>query len=210
MARKKTKTAFEMFGPPIDRAVAVHLEGQPQGGALKRLKKVKPDALLRAMVHQSPKEMDDNNDRAPNGDFIAGNRYQWKPGQSGNPAGRPKSTTEMKQNFMAHTDLAQQVIFAAAEITLIRLNKALEVMRNPDATMEDIELAAGVLEKAGLDAAQGILDRGHGKPQQPIAINERDVFDEMDDAELDDYLVKTGIKVTAMMAARRKAKTDGS
>lgn len=73
---------------------------------------------------------------------------QWQPGQSGNPSGRPKDTAAMravKEAAQAHSLAALEVIVAALE--------------DEDA-------------KIRLKAAELLLDRGIGKPTQPISGDE--------------------------------------
>lgn len=65
----------------------------------------------------------------------------FKPGQSGNPSGRPKENAEVKR-------LAQSHGIAA-------INKLVALMSSDD-------------EKTQLAACQAILDRGFGKPAQAI------------------------------------------
>ena len=65
----------------------------------------------------------------------------WKPGQSGNPAGRPPR----------HLDLAA----IAREHTVEAIEKLVEVMRGED-------------HSRALYAVQQLLDRGWGKPITPI------------------------------------------
>jgi hypothetical protein len=128
------------------------------------------------------------------------------PGQSGNPNGRPKSTTEMKQRAASLTDLALDVIEMSVQLTRRRMEKALEILGSKNATVEELEFAKGVLDKEGLAAAQQLLDRGHGKPQQKVDIDLSSIFDEMSEEEVADYLVNAGQRVTADLLARRKAR----
>lgn len=67
---------------------------------------------------------------------------QFQPGQSGNPGGRPKASAKVRDLARAHTETALQVL---------------------------VEIAtAGESEAARVAAANAILDRGYGKPTQPI------------------------------------------
>lgn len=68
----------------------------------------------------------------------------WKPGQSGNPKGRPK--------------LAHDVIALARELTPTAINVLSRIMQNPN--------EAGSVR---VSAASIILDRGWGKPLQTLA-----------------------------------------
>lgn len=64
--------------------------------------------------------------------------YSFQPGQSGNPAGRPKGTAEMTALARTFTEEA--------------LTKIAELMRGSDD------------DRVVFAAAKEILDRGHGKP----------------------------------------------
>lgn len=67
----------------------------------------------------------------------------FAPGQSGNPGGRPKAVAIVRDLARAQTDVALSAL---------------------------VEIAtAGTSEAARVSAAQAILDRGWGKPTQPIA-----------------------------------------
>lgn len=66
----------------------------------------------------------------------------FKPGQSGNPSGRPKSDHRIQELARQHTPLALQ-------------------------TLADI-CANGEVESARVSAAIALLDRGWGKPPQAI------------------------------------------
>jgi len=66
----------------------------------------------------------------------------WKPGQSGNPGGRPKENAELKEACRTHTE--------AAIATLVFWMK-----QRKDG-------------KSAIAAARELLDRGYGKPEQAI------------------------------------------
>ena len=66
---------------------------------------------------------------------------QWKPGQSGNPNGRPKK--------------AQQIVEKAQDHAEEALKAMIDLLKSSD-------------ERVKLTAAQAILDRGLGKPKQTI------------------------------------------
>lgn len=67
----------------------------------------------------------------------------FKPGQSGNPNGRPKIPQEFK-------DLAKTK-------SLDALHRVIEIMENPDSDKKDV-----------LRASEMIMDRAWGKATQPI------------------------------------------
>ncbi|MGC5779491.1 DUF5681 domain-containing protein [Methylobacterium sp. NFXW15] len=66
----------------------------------------------------------------------------FQPGQSGNPGGRPKASARVRDAAREHTERALQVL---------------------------VEIATeGESEAARVAAANAILDRGYGKPSQPV------------------------------------------
>jgi hypothetical protein len=67
----------------------------------------------------------------------------FQPGQSGNPGGKPKGLAEVQQLARAHT------------VTAIN-------------TLAQIASAAKAPPAARVSAAQALLDRGWGKPMQPM------------------------------------------
>jgi hypothetical protein len=89
--------------------------------------------------------------------------YKWKPGQSGNPGGRPKVIAELK-------DLARAY-------TLEALDTLASVMRDK-----------GAPPAARVAAVAHILDRGYGKPTQHISGTIKHIK-QMTDDELLAYLV---------------------
>jgi len=91
--------------------------------------------------------------------------HLWKPGQSGNPGGRPKVLAEVRDLARLHTEDA--------------LSTLANIMKNEDAP-----------PAARVSAAAHILDRGYGKPQQSIVSTIRDVR-QLSDDELLAYLVET-------------------
>ena len=88
--------------------------------------------------------------------------HLWKPGQSGNPNGRPAVVREIRDLARAKTTIAFDTLCAACQ-------------------SEDAPWAARVA------AAAHILDRGYGKPTQNINAAVRDA-QKMTDAELIAYL----------------------
>lgn len=79
-----------------------------------------------------------------------GNKTSFKPGQSGNPSGRPKKTQEQQDALAAIRDLAPQ---APAVL--------LDVMNNPSAP-----------PAARLKAVEMILDRTYGKPDMAVKVED--------------------------------------
>jgi hypothetical protein len=75
--------------------------------------------------------------------FEPGNPKAFKPGQSGNPSGRPKVVAEIRDLARQHTGTALNALVKIA--------------------------TAGKSESARVSAATALLDRGYGKPTQPIA-----------------------------------------
>ena len=71
------------------------------------------------------------------------NKGQFKPGQSGNPGGRPKVVGKIRTLARAHTTTA--------------ISTLAEVMRSKKAP-----------PAARVAAASVLLDRGYGKPMQPL------------------------------------------
>lgn len=66
----------------------------------------------------------------------------FQPGQSGNPGGRPKAVARVRDLAREHTETAIDVLVQIA--------------------------TSGESEAARVSAASAILDRGYGKPTQPI------------------------------------------
>ena len=69
----------------------------------------------------------------------------FAPGQSGNPSGRPKRDEDIAALARTHTEDAIAVLVSIAE--------------NPKAN-----------DNARISAANSLLDRGHGKPPQAVAV----------------------------------------
>jgi hypothetical protein len=76
---------------------------------------------------------------------MARTRTTFRKGQSGNPRGRPKVVQEVRELAREHTE--------AAIRTLV------EIMKD-----------GGQDPRARVAAANSILDRGHGKPQQSVNV----------------------------------------
>lgn len=79
---------------------------------------------------------------------MAASGSSWKPGQSGNPGGRPKADHRIKDLAKDYTDIALRTLAEIAE--------------------------HGDNEGARVSAAVALLDRGWGKPAQSIIGGEED------------------------------------
>ena len=95
-------------------------------------------------------------------------QYQFKPGQSGNPAGRPPG----KRNFDTLVDLA---IMALAEEYVKQYNKR-RIKKN-HITVEDVDIESDVFKQlinkarnGDMKAIDSFLDRRHGKATQPVQL----------------------------------------
>ena len=87
------------------------------------------------------------------------NGGRFKPGQSGNPGGKPKAIIEVTQ--------------AARERTTNAIETLEEVMLNPKAT-----------QAARVSAAIAILDRGWGKAPQTMTVRREGDYASLSDDEL--------------------------
>src|SRR5438045_4792440 len=85
------------------------------------------------------RERQNTSDHAPK----RGDRGQWLPGSSPNPGGRPKIIEDIRDLARAHTETAINALVQIAE--------------------------KGKQESARVAAASALLDRGWGKPTQPIS-----------------------------------------
>lgn len=139
------------------------------------------------------------------------NLTPWPPGVSGNPSGRPRSTIEMKQQAAAYTDSAMKLKGMVTELQLKQASIYAERANDPSLTVDErlemLNKAIKSIDGVGLGAAQSLLDRGHGKPQQKVEVDHRTVIDEMDDDEVGVFIGTMGPQVVALIHARRKAKT---
>ena len=91
---------------------------------------------------------------------MAASKGSFKPGQSGNPGGRPKVVGEVVSLARLHKEEAIEALVG--------------ILRNKKAPAQ-----------ARVAAANAILDRGYGKPAQSVDLGfKRESMEEMSDAEL--------------------------
>ena len=93
----------------------------------------------------------------------------FRPGQSGNPTGRPKrpATIEARRIF-------RDVLTAARERTQDAIDTLASIMRDPKAPAA-----------ARVSAAQALLDRGYGKPAQAIEVSAEPDLTHLSDEDLE-------------------------
>jgi hypothetical protein len=101
---------------------------------------------------------------------ISSKPHLFKPGQSGNPSGRPKADKTVKALAREHT--------AAA------INRLAEIVNDKSAS-----------QSAQVQAATALLDRGWGKPLQQLEVGEAGAFSDMDDAQLDAFIASASLRL---------------
>lgn len=210
--KSKALTADEMFGPPPKMpsdTVAETQEPQAHGGSLKRAKKLNASTMLEARRRARDEQTGTTEAAITKKKLpVEAEPYKWKPGQSGNPNGRPRSSTEMKNQFAEMTDLAREIVAMKAQLQHMRLQKALDVLSDPRTSIEDFELAVAVIEGTDMDAVNLILERGHGKALQKVEVDDKRDFEDLTTEEFDDFLITLGAKVMTGLKARRKARIE--
>src|SRR5262245_7051804 len=82
--------------------------------------------------------------------------YSWKPGQSGNPGGRPKSVYALAE--------------LARENTAEAIEKIVSIMRNGDSDTVQRK-AAEILRDRGYGKAVQVIARPSDKPEEPQTID---------------------------------------
>jgi hypothetical protein len=92
----------------------------------------------------------------------------FRPGQSGNPTGRPKRPTAIEARR-----IFRDVMTAARERTQDAIDTLFAIMRDPKAPAA-----------ARVSATQAILDRGYGKPPQAIEVNAEPDLAHLSDEDL--------------------------
>jgi len=95
---------------------------------------------------------------------------RWKPGESGNPKGRPKKP--VLQMKIAGYKLAEinDTIQSMCSMTADELKK---IWENPQATILEKTIASALrtgIEKGNLDSVETLLNRVYGKPKEKVDI----------------------------------------
>lgn len=98
-----------------------------------------------------PAENSSKNSKPREYNFKPGNPWRWKPGQSGNPGGRPKSHKEL-ETFI-------QAIF----------NESIGVGDHPDWSRLKLMLRGMMTSKSAADHAI-VLEHAYGKVAQPFTV----------------------------------------
>lgn len=95
---------------------------------------------------------------------------RWKPGESGNPKGRPKKpvlTMKVEGYKLAEiNDTIQMMVGMTAP-------ELLKVWENPKATILERTIASALrksIEKGNLDSVETLLNRVYGKPKEKVDI----------------------------------------
>lgn len=99
----------------------------------------------------------------------------------------------MKQKASSYTDDAVELMGMATQLTRLRVQAALDILSDPERrktlTMDELDSLGRVIDPAGLAAASHILDRGHGKPKPPTDDGINSPFANLDDDELDKWII---------------------
>lgn len=106
------------------------------------------------------------------------NSGRFKPGQSGNPGGRPAKKVKVIRDGVEVEMTVQALAIEQTEMAISTLVDIASDGRNPAA--------------ARVSAASTLLDRGWGKPAQPVT------------GDPDEPLVVAGVTLADVMAARAK------
>lgn len=94
---------------------------------------------------------------------------QWKPGQSGNPKGRPDGALGMRT-------ILRNLLEEETELPGKKGESPIKVSRKQLAMMRMIQLAVGYMNPSGhwvepdLRAITALLDQMEGKPVQPVEV----------------------------------------
>jgi hypothetical protein len=110
-------------------------------------------------------------DNVPRGQNFKGKRGRWKPGESGNPQGRPNLSDEVK-NLQKLT--VEEHIRVVTYMLRISGDELYDILTNPAATCQEL-LIAKLLERAikngDCTTYERIMDRVIGKVALPINHN---------------------------------------
>lgn len=106
----------------------------------------------------------------------------WKPGQSGNPGGRPKQVRELVE--LARQDCRAAIEYASGLLACgKKALKQLEAAQKGDNAV-DVENALKAFDhRVGLEASKFLRDTGMGKPGKMPELDQ-DPFTDMSDEEL--------------------------
>lgn len=136
--------------------------GRPKGPA-------KPKATKAKAAQAEPKqEAQAEPPKAPN-------NGRFKPGQSGNPNGRPKVVNEFKKIALEYVPDALKFLYD----TMNADNKPVS---------------------ARVTAAMALLDRGLGKPIQQLEVGKPGDFSDMDETEIDAFIAKASGELASLHA----------
>lgn len=123
----------------------------------------------------------------------------WKPGESGNPNGRPKGPSR--------TTIAKRVLEMQSILPDKIFEKLKELYPGLQQKMTSEELAtivqiSNAISKGDTAAYKAVMDSAYGAPKQEIATTVNDVTDDFDYSELSESALEE------IAAARLKAKEN--
>lgn len=128
--------------------------------------------------------------------------YKFKPGQSGNPGGRPKSTSAMKERAASMTDDALDVLAGLLEIDRLLVSTALDMARDQTIPAETRIAALTAAKQVKADNAREVLDRGHGKSQTNVAVTTNSPFDNLTEDETEEYVQNAALELLELKKQR--------
>jgi len=95
---------------------------------------------------------------------------RWKPGESGNPKGRPKKPVlQMKVEGYKLAEINDTIQMMCS----MTAQELLKVWENPKATILERTIASALrksIEKGNLDSVETLLNRVYGKPKEKVDI----------------------------------------